>query len=115
MNAAAAPAVPARQAELARLLRAVDVKPVGRRLGQGAGVLAGRAAAGDAADAIARAGDRIMTGDPGGIRALVAAPGRRALVVPCSGVRPGPRVAAQQEAVVLDDVRQRKAQRPGRR
>jgi len=36
---------------LARLLRSVDVKPVDRRLGQDAGVLSGRAGAGDAVDA----------------------------------------------------------------
>jgi hypothetical protein len=76
-----------RQAELARLLRAVDVKPVDRRLGQTAGVLSGRARRGDAVDAtvvaIANAGDRIITGDPGDIRALATASGRPILVVPC--------------------------------
>ncbi|MHB8341531.1 MAG: hypothetical protein ACYDB7_10200 [Mycobacteriales bacterium] len=76
-----------RQVELARLLRAVDVKPVSRRLGQDAGVLSGRAGVGDAVDAtvvaIANAGDRILTSDPGDIRALVAAARRPVLVVPC--------------------------------
>jgi hypothetical protein len=76
-----------RQGELARLLRAVDVKPVDRRLGQAAGVLSGRARKGDAVDAtvvvIASAGDRIITGDPGDIRALATASGRPILVVPC--------------------------------
>jgi len=76
-----------RQGELARLLRAVDVKPVDRRLGQAAGVLSGRARKGDAVDAtvvaIAGAGDRIITGDPGDIRALAIASGRPILVVPC--------------------------------
>jgi hypothetical protein len=76
-----------RQAELARLLRAVDVKAVDRRLGQDAGVLAGRAGTPDAVDAtlvaIADAGDRIVTGDPEDIRALVAASSRPMLVVPC--------------------------------
>jgi hypothetical protein len=75
-----------RQSDLARLLRAVDVKPVDRRLGQAAGVLSGRARKGDAVDAtvvaIANAGDRIITGDPDDIRAL-AASGRPILVVPC--------------------------------
>ena len=75
------------QAELARLLRSVDVKPVDRRLGQDAGVLSGRAGAGDAVDAtvvaIAQAGDRIITSDPDDIRALVAPSGRRILVVRC--------------------------------
>jgi hypothetical protein len=76
-----------RQAELARLLRSVDVKPVDRRLGQDAGVLAGRAGAGDAVGAtvvaISNAGDRIITGDPDDIRALAAASGRRILIVRC--------------------------------
>lgn len=76
-----------RQAELARLLRSVDVAPVDRRLGQDAGVLCGLAGAGDAIDAtvvaIAHTGDRIVTADPGDMRALVAASGRGILVVPC--------------------------------
>ena len=76
-----------RQAELARLLRSVDVKPVDRRRGQDAGVLSGRAGAGDAVDAtvvaISNAGDRIITGDPDDIRALVAASDRPILVVRC--------------------------------
>jgi hypothetical protein len=76
-----------RQVELARLLRSVDVKPVDRRLGQDAGVLSGRAGAGDAVDATVVAtsssGDRIITSDPDDIRALVAASGRRILVVRC--------------------------------
>ena len=76
-----------RQAEVARLLRSMEVKGVDRRLGQEAGVLSGRAGVGDAADAtvvaIAATGDRIVTSDPGDIRALVTASGRRILVVPC--------------------------------
>jgi hypothetical protein len=76
-----------RQALLSRLLRSVDVKAVDRALGQGAGVLLGRAARGDAVDAtvvaIANAGDRIATGDPRDIGALVAASGQAILVLPC--------------------------------
>jgi hypothetical protein len=76
-----------RQATLARLLRAVDVRPVDLRLGQEAGVLVGRAQRGDAVDGtvvgIAKPGDRIVTSDPEDIRALVAASGRPILVVPC--------------------------------
>lgn len=76
-----------RQAELARLLRSVDVKPVDQRLGRNAGVLSGRAGHHDAIDAtvvaIASAGDRIVTSDPDDIRTLVAASGRPILVVPC--------------------------------
>lgn len=76
-----------RQAALARLLRAVDVRAVDRRLGQDAGVLLGRAGSSDAVDAtvvaIAAAGDRIVTSDPADLRALVSAAGRPVLVVPC--------------------------------
>jgi hypothetical protein len=76
-----------RQAELARLLRSVDVKAVDQYTGRDAGVLLARAAAGDAVDAtvvaIAFAGDRILTSDPGDIGALVAARGLPILVVPC--------------------------------
>jgi hypothetical protein len=76
-----------RQVELARLLRAVDVKPVDERLGRDAGVLLNRAGVRDAVDAtvvaMASAGDRIVTSDPGDIRALVAACDRPVLVVPC--------------------------------
>jgi hypothetical protein len=75
------------QAQLARFLGSVDVKPVDRRLGQEAGALSGRARAGDAVDAtvvaIADAGDRIITGDPDDIRALVSVSGRPILVVRC--------------------------------
>jgi hypothetical protein len=76
-----------RQATLARLLRAVDVRPIDLRLGQEAGVLVGRARCGDAVDgtvvAMATPGDRIVTSDPEDIRALVAASGRPILVLPC--------------------------------
>jgi len=76
-----------RQASLSRLLCSVDVRAVDRSLGQGAGVLLGRAGRGDAVDAtvvaIANAGDRIATSDPEDIRALVDASGHAILVVPC--------------------------------
>jgi hypothetical protein len=76
-----------RQVELARLFRAVDVKAVDQDLGRDAGVLLGRAAAGDAVDAtvvaMAAQGDRILTSDPADIAALVEASGRAVLVVPC--------------------------------
>ena len=76
-----------RQAKLARLFGSVDVKAVDVHLGREAGVLLGRAGVGDAVDAtvvaIAKAGDRIITGDPAHIRALVSAAGRPVLVVPC--------------------------------
>jgi hypothetical protein len=76
-----------RPANLARLLRAVDVRAVDERLGREAGVLLGRTEGGDAVDAsvvaIATAGDRILTSDPGDISRLVTASGRPVLVVPC--------------------------------
>jgi hypothetical protein len=76
-----------RQAELARLLRSVDVNAVDQYMGRDAGLLLARAATGDAVGAtvvaMAFAGDRIITSDPGDIRALVVASGRAILVVPC--------------------------------
>ena len=76
-----------RQAELARLLRSVDVRTVDKRSGQDAGLLLGRARMDDAVDAtvvaVAATGDRIVTSDPGDIRAFVAASGRSIVVVPC--------------------------------
>jgi hypothetical protein len=76
-----------RQARLARLLRAVDVKAVDERLGRQAGVLLGRAATDDAVDAsvvaVSATGDRIVTSDPGDIRRLVCAAQRSILVVAC--------------------------------
>jgi hypothetical protein len=76
-----------RQAALARLLRSVDVTAVDQHVGRNAGVLLGRADASDAVDAtmvaIASPGDRVLTSDPGEIRALVAASGLAVLVVPC--------------------------------
>ena len=76
-----------RQANLARLLKAVDVRAVNQRLGQDAGVLLGRAGVTDAADAtvvaIAATGDRVLTSDPADIRRLAAASGRSIQVVPC--------------------------------
>jgi hypothetical protein len=76
-----------RQASLSRLLRSVDVRAVDRDLGQGAGVLLGRAGKGDAVSAtvvaVANAGDRIATSDPEDIRALVLASGHAILVLRC--------------------------------
>lgn len=76
-----------RQANLARLLKSVDVHAVDRRLGQEAGVLLGRSGLDDVVDAtvvaVAAAGDRVLTSDPADIRALVSASRRPVLVVPC--------------------------------
>lgn len=76
-----------RQARLARLLEAVDVKAVDECLGRQAGVLLGRAGTEDAVDAsvvaVSARGDRIVTSDPGDIRRLIAASERSILVVAC--------------------------------
>ncbi len=76
-----------RQANLARLLKSVDVRVVDQRLGQEAGVLLGRAGVTDAADAtvvaIATTGDSVLTSDPADIRRLAAASRHSIHVVPC--------------------------------
>jgi hypothetical protein len=76
-----------RQASVARLLNATDVRAVDLGVGREAGLLAGRAETSDAIDAsvvaIASVGDQIVTSDPDDIRALVRASGRMIRVVPC--------------------------------
>lgn len=79
-----------RQANLARVLQAVNVRPVRDQEGREAGALLGRAGTADAIDAIdatvvllASPGDRILTSDPGDLTALADAAGCRALVVGC--------------------------------
>lgn len=76
-----------RQARLARLLRAVDVRPVDEQMGRGAGVLLARAGTSDPIDAtvvlVAESGDRILTSDPSDIQRLVAASGTRAATISC--------------------------------
>ncbi|MGB9279687.1 MAG: hypothetical protein WCB57_06300, partial [Pseudonocardiaceae bacterium] len=63
------------------------IHAVDERLGKEAGLLLGRAATNDAVDAsvvaVSATGDRILTGDAGDIRPLVAASGRPILVVAC--------------------------------
>lgn len=75
------------QANLARLLKSVAIHAVDERLGKEAGLLLDRAATNDAVDAsvvaVSATGDRILTGDAGDIRPLVAASGRSILVVAC--------------------------------
>jgi hypothetical protein len=76
----------ARQALLARALVAVDVAGLDESLGRQAGVLLGRTRTRDAVDAAVAAlavdDDLIVTSDPQDIRALVAAAGIHADVIP---------------------------------
>jgi DNA-binding transcriptional MocR family regulator len=76
-----------RQANLARLLQAVDVRVVSQRGGRDAGVLQAIAGTSDAIDAtvvlLAGPGDRILTRDPGDILLLAAAAENRAVIVAC--------------------------------
>ncbi len=76
-----------RQANLARLLKAIEVRPVDQRLGRQAGVLLGKAGLSDVADAtvvaVAATGDRVLTSDPRDVGKLVFASGRSIVVVPC--------------------------------
>ena len=76
-----------RQANLARLLKSVDVRAVDRQLGKEAGVLLGKSGVSDAVDAtvvaVARTGDRVLASDPADIQKLVSASRRAILVVPC--------------------------------
>jgi DNA-binding transcriptional MocR family regulator len=76
-----------RQANLARLLRAVDVRAVSQRDGRDAGVLQAMAGTADAIDAtvalLAAPGDRILTSDPGDITLLAAAAENKAVIVAC--------------------------------
>lgn len=76
-----------RQVSLARLLHAVDIRPVQERDGRAAGVLLAAAGTADAIDAsvvlLARPGDRILTSDPGDLERLAAAAASRPLIVAC--------------------------------
>ena len=76
-----------RQARLARLLRAVEVRPVDEQMGRRAGVLLARAGTSDPIDAtvalVAESGDRILTSDPVDVERLVTAAGTLAAVIPC--------------------------------
>jgi hypothetical protein len=74
-----------RQAGLARLLRAVDVRAISRENGRQAGVLLGLTGTSDPVDAtvvlLARPGDRILTSDPSDLTRLAA--GTAAAIVAC--------------------------------
>ena len=75
----------ARQANLARLLAAVDVRSVTEDMGRDAGVLLGRAGTDDPIDAalvlLAADGDHVVTSDPGDVSRLAAAAGRAVTIV----------------------------------
>ena len=76
-----------RQASLARLLRAVDVRAINHQDGRQAGVLLGLAGTADPVDAsivlLAEPGDRILTGDPDDLTRLTTAAANRAIVITC--------------------------------
>jgi predicted nucleic acid-binding protein len=76
-----------RQAQLARLLRAVDIRPVTRPDGERAGCLQGSAGTSDPVDAtvvlLAQAGDRIITSDVGDLSRLATAAGSGCMIVAC--------------------------------
>jgi hypothetical protein len=75
-----------RQAEVARLLRGVDTRPLDEALGRRAGVLLGRSGSNDPIDAavvcLAQDGDEILTSDPGDLRPLAEAAGVHVELVP---------------------------------
>jgi hypothetical protein len=76
-----------RQASMARLLRAVDVRAISHDDGRQAGVLLGQAGTTDPVDAtvvlLARPGDRILTSDPDDLTRLASAAGNSAVIVGC--------------------------------
>lgn len=76
-----------RQASLATLLRAVEVRTVDQQTGRAAGVLLGRTRLRDSIDAtvvlLANTGDRIITSDPVDIQTLAKAAERNVVVVSC--------------------------------
>lgn len=76
-----------KQANVARILRAVNVRSVDEQMGRDAGVLLGKARADDPIDAtvvlIARSGDRVLTSYPGDIARLASSSGKKLTIVPC--------------------------------
>jgi hypothetical protein len=76
-----------RQANLARLLRAVDVRAIDHQDGRQAGVLLGQAGTADPIDAsvvlLAEPGDRILTSDPDDLTRLAAAAANSAVIIAC--------------------------------
>jgi hypothetical protein len=75
-----------RQAILARLLPALEVRPLDQTLGRQAGVLLGAAGAADVIDAavvlLAHDGDDIYTSDPTDLTELARAAGRHVEIIP---------------------------------
>src|SRR4029077_7623972 len=76
-----------RQVNLARVLRAVDVRSVSHSEGREAGALLAEAGTTDPIDAtvvlLAAPGDRILTSDPEDLTRLATAARNRAVIVPC--------------------------------
>ena len=76
-----------RQAGLAQMLRAVDVRAVSPDDGRRAGVLLGMTGTSDPVDAtvvlLASPGDRIVTRDPQDLAALAEAAANRAVIIAC--------------------------------
>jgi hypothetical protein len=76
-----------RQAGLAQILRAVDVRAVSPDDGRRAGVLLGMTGTSDPVDAtvvlLASPGDRIVTSDPEDLAALAEAAANRAVIIAC--------------------------------
>jgi hypothetical protein len=76
-----------RQVNLARLLRAVDVRTVTQHDGRNAGVLQAAAGTADPIDAtvvlLAAPGDRILTSDPSDLTRLAEAAGNRPVILAC--------------------------------
>jgi hypothetical protein len=76
-----------RQANLARLLRAVDVRAIDHQHGRQAGALLGQAGTADPIDAsvvlLAEPGDRILTSDPDDLTRLAAAAANSAVIIAC--------------------------------
>ena len=76
-----------RQAHLAQLLRAVDVRAVSPQDGRQAGALLGKTGTSDPIDAtvvlLANPGDRIVTSDPADMTRLASAAGNRPVIISC--------------------------------
>lgn len=76
-----------RQAALAQLLHAVDVRSIDQGTGRDAGELVGKAGTSDTIDAtvvlLANHGDRILTSDPADLQHLAAAAGTTAIIINC--------------------------------